>query len=67
MRNAIIDSLISWLRGFRKIEEKEYNAEMTVYEAGTMNLKETYTSKECDILNTNPIILPRGGKIEIWV
>jgi hypothetical protein len=38
------------------------NPEIIIYEAGTSELKETYTDSTKEIMNTNPIILDYSGK-----
>lgn len=67
MRNTLIDYIINWLYGLKKIEVSKFRPQVTIYEKGTNNLKETYTSTEGDIMNTNPIILDEKGNAEIWI
>jgi len=64
MRNNIIDWLISLLREWKYYgpPKEPTNPILYVYEKGTDTLKETFTSKECDIMNTNPIILGENGE-----
>jgi len=67
MRNAIIDYIMNWLYGLKKTETTKFCPQITIYEKGTSNLKETYTGPDGDIMNTNPIILDEKGNAEIWI
>ena len=62
--------MIELIKSFFGIKRKTTlfeNQEINIYQSGTIVLKETYTTKECITMNTNPIIIPEKGNIDIWV